>query len=182
MPPRARAQQTAWKTGNRRPKKPWPKRVQQSFRKQLRKRPLLGLILQIAFAVLAVILLVTGLMLESLLFYLATALSALGALATRRAVVLEQERQKRGPRVTPPSPRSGPRKAAPKPGGSDPPPPTNGVVKCTETGKPTKDCECASRHITTKAKSEQFGRPIGSPYGRRNKPSKVNTDKAGARS
>jgi len=170
-----------WASGKRRPstrKQPWTKRAQKGFGKALRRHPLLGLVLQIAFAVLAVVLLVTGLLLENVLFFLATTLSALGALATRRAVVLEQERQKRsGPKVTMPPPSS--RSSKPKPGSAAPPPPANGVVLCTESRKPTKECDCASRHITTEAKSRQFGRPIGTPYGRRNKPGKSNTDKTG---
>jgi len=143
----------------------------------------LGLILQIAFAVLAVVLLVTGLLLENVLFYLATSLSALGGVATRRAVFLEQERQRKnaGPKVHMPPPNSRPRKPRAAAGGSTPPPPSaNGVVICTETKKPTKDCDCASRHITTEAKSRQFGRPIGSPYGSRKKQGAArNTDKTG---
>jgi hypothetical protein len=186
MPPRARAkpahQQTPWASGKRRPpprKQPWAKRVQKGFAKALRKYPLLGLVLQIGFAVLAVVLLVTGLLLENVLFFLATTLSALGGVATRRAVFLEQERQMRsgGPKVAPAS--SGTRRPSPKPTGPAPPPPADGVVLCTESKKPTKDCDCATRHITTAAKSRQFGRPVGTPYGRRNKPGKSNTDKAG---
>jgi hypothetical protein len=172
-------QQGPWASGKRRPqprKQPWQKRVQRSVGKAVRKRPMLGLLVQIAFAAVAVALLITGLLLENVLFFLATTLSALGGVATRRAIHLEQERQKRGPKVTMPPPSSRPRGTAPKPGGAAPPPPTNGAVLCTETKKPTKDCDCASRHITTQAKAQQFGRPIGSPYGRRNKPS--NSDKA----
>lgn len=192
MPPRTRAkpahQSTPWASGKHKAppsgrRKPWTKRVQQGFRRQLRKRPSLGLILQIAFAVTAVALLVTGLLLETMLFYLAAALSGLGALATRRAVVLEQERQRKnaGPKVTMPPPSSRPRKPRTQPGGATPPPSSaNGVVICTETKKPTKDCDCASRHITTEAKSRQFGRPIGSPYGSRKKQGAArNTDKSG---
>lgn len=181
MPPRARTSQTPWATGNRRKPPPWTKRVQRGFRRQLRKRPMLGLILQIVFAVLAVVLLVTGLLLENVLFFLATTLSALGGVATRRAIHLEQERQKRSsPKVTMPPPSARQRRSAPKTSPADSAPSANGAVLCTETKKPTKDCDCASRHITTAAKSQQFGRPIGSPYGRRNKSGKVNTDKAGA--
>lgn len=154
------------------------KRVQKGFAKALRKYPLLGLLLQIGFAVLAVVLLVTGLLLENVLFFLATTLSALGGVATRRAVFLEQERQMRsgGPKV---APASSPRKPSAKPTADKAAPPADGVVLCTESKKPTKDCDCATRHITTAAKSRQFGRPVGTPYGRRNKPGKSNTDKAG---
>ena len=69
MPPRARAkpphQQMPWASGRRRPppkKQTWVKRVKKGFGKALRRYPVLGLVLQIAFAVLAVVLLVTGLL------------------------------------------------------------------------------------------------------------------------
>lgn len=183
------AQQAPWQSGRRRPQSRkttrW-KRVQRSVGKTLRKHPMLGLVVQIAFAVLAVVLLVTGLLLENVLFFLATTLSALGGVATRRAIFLEQERQRQAsPKVTPPpADRPRPRKTTSKPaGGATPPPKSDGVLRCTETKQPLagdNKCTCASRHITTEKKAQQFGRPVGSPYGRRNKPGKVNTDKAGA--
>lgn len=176
MPPRARAkpahQQMPWASEKRRPpprKQPWAKRVQKGFGKALRKYPLLGLLLQIGFAVLAVVLLVTGLLLENVLFFLATTLSALGGVATRRAVFLEQERQRKntGPKVTMPAPSS--RTSKPKAGGTSPPPAAAGAVKCTDTGKPISECGCASRHVATEDGAARYGKPIGTPIGRKTK-------------
>jgi len=184
MPPRARAkpthQQTPWASGRRKPppkKQPWAKRAKKGLGKALRKHPLLGLVLQIAFAALAVVLLVTGLLLENVLFFLATALSGLGALATRRAVVLEQERQRRsGPKVHMPPPGSRPRKTRPEPGGAAPPAPGSGPVTCTETGRPIEGdnkCDCASRHVATEEGARRYGRPVGAPLGRKGKQHKT---------
>jgi len=119
--------------------------------------------------VLAVVLLVTGLLLENVLFYLATTLAGLGGVATRRAVFLEQERQRKngGPKVTMPPPSS--RSSKPKPDGSAPRTASGGVVKCTDTGKPISECGCASRHVATEDGSDRYGKPVGSPIGRKAK-------------
>lgn len=167
-----------WASGKRRPppkKQPWVKRVKKSVAKTLRKHPTLGLVAQIGFALSAIALLVTGLLLENLLFILASAMAALGAVATRRAVFLEQERQMRaGPKVTMPPPSSRPRK--PNPAGAAAPPPASGPVKCTETGRPIEGdskCDCASRHVATEEGARRYGRAVGAPLGRKSKQQKA---------
>jgi hypothetical protein len=169
--------QGPWASGRRRAPQKSPIRrrvdgIKKGFGRAMRKHPWIGLLLQIVFAVLAVALLVTGLLLENVLFFLATTMSALGGVATRRAIFLEQERQRQqsGPKVSRPRPAgSGPRTSTPKAGGAAPPPSAGGVVKCTETGKPIKDCGCSSRHVATPEGAQTYGKPVGSPIGRKNK-------------
>lgn len=174
-----------WASGKRRPppkKQPWVKRVKKSASKTLRKYPLLGVVAKIGFAVAAIALLVTGLLLENLLFFLASALSGLGALAVRRAVQLEKERQQRGPKVTMPPPSSRPREPTPKPGAASASPPANGPVLCTESKKPIDGvgkCDCASRHVATEEGARRYGRPVGTPLGRKSKQKASGTARTG---
>lgn len=132
-------------------------------KKQLRKHPFIGLLLQVVLGAVAVMALILGVVLESSLYYLVMALGAFGALAIRRAQQMERARQgvpprptSRGPRTTPPPP----------PASSGPPPAAGGVVKCTATGRAATECDCFSRHVATDDGVKRYGRPLGTPFGR----------------
>lgn len=131
-------------------------------KKQLRKHPFIGLLLQVLLGAVAVVALIAGVVLESSLYYLVMALGAFGALAIRRAQQMERARQ-----GVPPKPTSrGPRTTAPPPPPSSGPTPAGGVVKCTATGRPADQCDCFSRHVATDDGVKRYGRPLGTPFGR----------------
>lgn len=142
----------------------------QSWKKALRRHPALGVVLSIALAVAGVLALTIGLLAENALYFLATALSGLGSLAVARARLLERQRQQqqaaRRPTVSKPAARPHPG----RPPAAEPEQPQGGVVRCTETGTPIGDCDCASRHVATAEGAGRYGRPVGSPMGRRTKP------------
>ncbi len=165
--------QMPWASGKR---KPAPGRKRTKGSKRRRNRTLLSVLLSIV----TLALLGVGLVTESLLYYLVSATFGLAVVAQRRAMKMEMRMaDRRRGTVVPPKPkkaRPGPptadrakkmreeAEAARTAGGA-----AAGPVKCTATKKPTAECDCASRHITTRKKAEQFGRPIGSPYGHRKK-------------
>lgn len=127
----------------------------------------------------AVLALTVGLVAESALSYTVSTMGALGAVAVRRAEQwqAQYEQEKRASRT--PRPAASP---PPKPaqGGEAAPPPSGGQVRCTETGKPADLCGCATRHVATAEGAARYGRPVGSPIGRRARASKpAGTTKAG---
>ncbi|MGL5911040.1 MAG: hypothetical protein ACRCZP_13615 [Phycicoccus sp.] len=139
------------------------------WKRTLRKHPVLGVLLSIVLAAVGVLLLITGLLAQNALYYLAFALSALGSVAVARAGHLERQRQERQraarPKVHTPPPRERP----PGPRTEQPPPASGGVVKCTDTGRPIGDCDCASRHVATADGARRYGLAVGAPMGRRKK-------------
>lgn len=144
------------------------KNATQGWKKALRRHPALGVVLSIALAVVGVLALTIGLLAENALYFLATALSGLGSLAVARARLLERQRQQqqaaRRPTVSKPAARPHPG----RPPAAEPEQPA-GPVRCTETGKLAAECGCASRHVTSSDGVTFFGRPLGTPLGRRNK-------------
>lgn len=155
------------------------KNAAQGWKKALRRHPALGVALSIALAVLGVLMLIVGLFAENALYFLATALSGLGSLAVARARHLERQRQQQqaARRPTVSKPAAPPRAEQPTPPPADQA--QGGVVCCTETGKPISDCGCASRHVATAEGAGRYGRPIGSPMGRRTKPAGTTKTSAG---
>lgn len=150
--------------------------AKKGWRKTLRRHPSVGIAASVLLALVAVVSLVLGLVLESALYYLVVAIAGLGALAMRRAAQMERERQKAPPRARPTS--GGPK--TPPPSAASTPPPAGGVVKCTETSRPIADCDCASRHVASSDGARRYGLPVGSPMGRRKKTEKPSgTTKSG---
>lgn len=154
--------------------------ARRGWKRTLRRHPSVGVLASVLLAVLAVVLLLGGLLAENVLYFLASSLSALGTVAITRARLLEQRRQEQRranrPTVSPPTrPRE-----EPKPSDS-PPPPSSGLVLCTETQRPIADCGCASRHVATPEGAKRYGLPVGSPMGRRAKAAKPSaTARSGA--
>lgn len=140
-------------------------RAKRGARKALRKHPMLGVFLQVVLGIVAVVALVLGVVLETSLYYLVVALAGLGTLAVRRAQAMERARQGVPPKPT----TSGPRKpASPPPPSSGPKPAAGGVIRCTNPpNKPIDECDCHSRHIATEDGVKRYGRPLGSPYGKK---------------
>ena len=132
-------------------------------KKQMRKHPLIGVLLQVVLGIVAVVALVLGVVLETSLYYLVVAVAGLGALAVRRAQQMERVRQGVPPKPSAGGPRTAP---PPPPPSSGPKPAAGGVVKCTATGKPTDQCDCYSRHVATEDGVKRYGRPLGTPFGR----------------
>lgn len=141
------------------------KRIGRAWGRATRRHPWLNLFLSIVLSVIAVLALVLGSVLQSVLYYLVMALAGLGALAIRRAQQMDSARQANPPKTAPRQPRPEP---TPPPGKARPTA-AAGPVTCTDTGKVAKECDCASRHVETEKGVRQFGRPIGSPIGRRKK-------------
>ena len=140
--------------------------AKKGWNRTLRRHPLVGVLASIALGIAAVVMLLLGVILESFLYYLVSALAGLGTLAIRRAQQIQRERAARPPR---PVPGSGPRPSSPPPNSGPKPAPAGSSVKCTETGKPIDVCSLHSRHVATSEGVETFGRPLGSPIGRRRK-------------
>lgn len=118
----------------------------------------------------AVLALTIGLVAESVLSYTVTVMGTLGAVAVKRAEQwqAEHEQERRANRARPAG--AGPRPQPtppPQPGGTPNPPPSGGRVKCTQTGRPAEECDCASRHVATVEGAARYGRNIGDPIGRR---------------
>lgn len=132
-------------------------------KKQLRKHPFIGLLLQVVLGVVAVMALILGVVLESSLYYLVMALGAFGALAIRRAQQMERARQGVPPTPTSRGPRTAPPPSSTSGSGSKP---ATGGVKCTATGRPAEECDCFSRHVVTSDGVHRYGRPLGTPFGR----------------
>jgi hypothetical protein len=147
------------------------KNTRRSWGRALRRHPALGMVLSIALAVVGVVMLGVGLLAENLLYYLATALSGLGSVAVARARHLERQRQQqtaaRRPNVAQPRPQRPPGTTGSTGSTSADAPAASGVVVCTETGNPITECGCATRHVATAEGARRFGRPVGSPMGRR---------------
>lgn len=151
-------------------------------RARKRKSPLARLspsrgLVSVVLSVASLALLGTALLAESVLLALVTGLSMLATVLQVRWSQQRAAADLRKDAATPRARRPRPPKAAPtsKPDGDRPAPPTGGVVLCTETGRPTEGdqkCDCASRHITSAEGVEYFGRPMGSPIGRRKKAKK----------
>lgn len=144
-----------------------------------RLRPSRGLV-SVILSIVSLALLGTALIAESVLLLVVSGLSALATvLQVRRTQQRAQAELKKAaakPRARRPRPAA---KTAPaeKPEGDTAEPTTTGgrVVLCTETGRPTEGdqkCDCASRHITSSEGVDYFGRPLGSPLGRRKKTTK----------
>lgn len=135
-------------------------------------------LLSLALSSAAAALLVAGLVTESLLYYVATALMSLASLAEIRAwrMQMRMDDRRKGQTIPPRRKRpTGP--ATSSPGGQaraaeSGPGPTgtrqDGPVRCTETNEPTDKCDCASRHVVTEDGARRYGLPVGSPIGRRN--------------
>ncbi len=142
------------------------KQAQKKWQRTTRNHPTVGLVAYLLMGLASVLMLVVGLTAETLLFrllgFLVAALGGLGTMAVRQAHKMEKAAQE-APRVRPQGPA--PRTPSPPSSSAAPPPPTGGVVKCTKTGKPAKDCDCATRHITSTDGAEHFRRPLGTPYG-----------------
>lgn len=141
--------------------------AKRGWKKTVRKHPMVGVVTSIVLAIVAVVSLLLGVILESALYYLVMAMSGLGALAIRRAQQMARERPGGASRPRPTS--GGPRKPPPPPPpspGADPPPPS-GPLRCTATGRPASECDCASRHVISSEGARRYGVPLGSPIGRR---------------
>lgn len=141
--------------------------ARRGWKKTLRKHPAVGVAASVLLGVVAVLALLAGVILESFLYYLVMALSGLGALAIRRAQMMARQRHQAPP------PRARPTGAGPRPpkpaAGSEGPAASSGPPKCTETGQPVGECDCASRHVATAEGARRYGVPVGSPIGRRKK-------------
>lgn len=167
---------TSPKSGRRRPVPSAGKRglgrvaghAKRGWKKTLRKHPMVGVLTSILLGIVAVVSLLLGVILESALYYLVVAMSALGALAIRRAQQMARERHAAPPPRARPT-TGGPRKPPPPKPAEATPPPATGPVKCTETGTLIDDCGCASRHVASPRGAERYGLPVGSPMGRRTK-------------
>lgn len=136
-------------------------------------------IVSVVLSILSSTVLGAALITESLLLLV---VSALSALATVAQVRWSQQRAKEDLRKAAARPKSRPKATTkPTPPTSEPkaatePVSSGGVVRCTETGRPTEGegkCDCASRHITSAEGVGHFGRPLGSPLGRRKKAKKA---------
>ncbi|MGL5911444.1 MAG: hypothetical protein ACRCZP_15705 [Phycicoccus sp.] len=138
------------------------------WKRTLRKHPALGVLLSIVLAAVGVLLLITGLIAQNALYYLAFALSALGSVAVARAGHLERQRQERQ-RAGRPTVHTPPRRERPAEPRTEQPPAAGGVVQCTDTGRPIADCDCASRHVATADGAKRYGLSVGAPMGRRKK-------------
>lgn len=74
---------------------------------------------------------------------------------------LPKTQQRPGPKDVPPPKRPEP-KAAP---GTPRPRPTTQVIKCTQTKKDVRECDCHSRHVRTAKNAVRRKLNIGDPYG-----------------
>lgn len=133
-------------------------------KKTLRKHPSVGIAASVLLGIVAVLSLVLGMVLESVLYYLVMAVAGLGALAIRRAQQMERTRQSAPPKPS----TAGPRKPPPEqPDGEPPAPkPAEDVVECTRTGKVAAECDCVRMHVMSGRGVKKFGRPLGTPIGK----------------
>jgi hypothetical protein len=161
-----------WASGKRK-RAPGKKR---STARRRKRHTLLSVLLSVA----ALAFLAVGLVAETLLYYLVAATFAGAVVAQRRAMAMEMRMaDRRRGQVVPPKPRKArpgsptvdrakrmreEATAARNAGATAAP---VGVVKCTATQKPTDECDCASRHVTSEAGERRYGLPMGSPLGRR---------------
>lgn len=170
MPPR----QQPWASGKHKPgQRGKPKtaygriwdNTKRSYAKATRKHPWINLVLQVVFGLVAVVALVLGSVLQSVLWWLVLALSGLGTLAIRRAQQMERDRQASRPRPRPTS--AGPKTPPPDPEAK---PTQGGSLKCSATGRPLdgdNPCDCHSRHVRQQKNADRLGLRIGDPYGKR---------------
>lgn len=167
-------EQLPWASGKRKPR---ASGKQKKGSKRRRKRQTaLSVLLSIA----ALSFLAVGLVAESLLYYLVAATFGLAVVAQRRAMSMEMRMADRSRgQVIPPKPRKArpgsptadrakkmreEATAARTAGAASTP---TGPVKCTSSGKPVDDCDCASRHVATADGARRYGLPVGSPLGRK---------------
>lgn len=133
-------------------------------------------LVSVAMSIVSLTLLGAALITESLLFLVVSALSALATAAQIRwATQRAKEDARKAATRRPSRPRATTKPTVPAAESEPAAPPTGGVVLCTETGKPVEGeqkCDCASRHITSSEGVDYFGRPIGTPLGRRKKQQK----------
>lgn len=178
-------QHTQWASGSRKPppsgrrrKKvtPWT-RLKRKTARHLQHHPGQALAVTIALGAIALACLVLGLFAENLLYYLSMSLTALGAVAANRTRYLSEQRQQARP------PKVRPERYAPPPPKPQPEQqPSDGPVKCTETGKPIgieageNRCTCARQHVATACSGSpacrkcgrcKFGLPLGAPIRRK---------------
>lgn len=181
------ATRTSAKSGRRRPVSSAGKRglgkvagnARRGWKKTLRRHPSVGVLASILLGIVAVVSLLLGVILESALYYLVMAMSALGALAIRRAQQMARERHAAPPPRARPT-TGGPRKPPPPKPADATPPPATGPVKCTETSKPIDTCGCSSRHVASEQGARRYGRPVGTPMGKRAKQGKPPMTRSGA--
>lgn len=137
--------------------------------------------LSVLLSIAALSFLAVGLVAESLLYYLVAATFGLAVVAQRRAMSMEMRMADRSRgQVIPPKPRKA-RPGSPtadrakkmreeataaRTAGAQDKTPT-GPVKCTSSGKPVDDCDCASRHVASADGARRYGLPVGSPLGRK---------------
>lgn len=158
-----------WASGKR--KRPAGKK--RPTRQRRKHQTALSVLLSIA----ALTFLAVGLVAESLLYYLVAATFGLAVVAQRRAMEMRMADRSRGQVIPPKKPqkaRPGPptadrakkmreEAAAAQTAGAAP----TGPVKCTSSGKPVDDCDCASRHVASADGARRYGLPVGSPLGRK---------------
>lgn len=160
-----------WASGKRKPRAPGKQK------KGRKHQTALSILLSIA----ALSFLAVGLVAESLLYYLVAATFGLAVVAQRRAMSMEMRMADRSRgQVIPPKPRKArpgsptadrakkmrEEAAAARTAGAQDKTPT-GPVKCTSSGKPVDDCDCASRHVASADGARRYGLPVGSPLGRK---------------
>lgn len=145
-------------------------------RKRKGKRKANRGLIAVLLSILTLAVLVAALVTEAGLSWAVVGASSLATAGAVRAQRQEAERERT--RKLPPrkpagtsTPRSnGPRTAAPVPGA---------VVKCTQTGQPIGDCPCATRHVATSVGASRYGRPVGTPMGRKKREPKVHATHRG---
>lgn len=130
-------------------------------------------LLAVLMSIVTSLFMILALVLESGLLF---AVSALSTLATIAAVKAAKQKAKndRARKTALPKPPRVPPSVKPK-STPTPPQPTGSTITCTETGKPTEQCPCASRHVVSAEGAKRYGGPVGRPIGRKAKEPKVPT-------
>jgi len=159
-----------WASGQRKPppsgrrtkkQTPWT-RLKRKAKRKLDHHPGLSLAAMILLGLVAIVAMILGLLAENLLFFLASGLTTLGAVAAARTQHLARQRQEQSTRI--PKPPKTPRAQGPQPEPQGRQ--TSSVVVCTKTGKqvsPKDECPCPERHVTSERGERWYGLPLGSP-------------------
>ena len=152
-----------WASGKRK-KRPGQKK---------RKRKSRGGLIAVALSILTGAVLVVALITDAGVAYAVAGASTLATAAAVKAAKkqAENDRRKASAAGKPPRP-AGASKPAPAAGARKPAagkPVEGGAVKCTKTGKPTDDCPCPQRHVTSQDGAKRYGLPLGSPIVMRTK-------------